>query len=244
MLKRAFALTLALLALTMTLVSCAGKKDDEKELPTAPAPVTPQTPENLVDREEPKAPEEPEAGETSRQDAPPETDTPELPDDYGKGDPPLPEVPPYNGDFDPAEYALFLSGAIGKDIVLRDKFPFSAVFIYFPEIDPALEGWTVYIARPDVMDGDVMVAEDLVPLAQTLALPGSINFDTARPVYTGSGGGSGELEVIVALGYHDKTTYVSWDNFTWTNEDDALTLVYRGELSAERIAEMKEQGLL
>ena len=87
-----------------------------------------------------------------------------------------------------------------------------------------------------------MTAENMVPLAQTLTLPGDVNFDTARPVYVGSGGGSGELEIVVELTYRDKVTYVSWDNFTWTNEDDALLLVYRGNLEDSRLRELAESA--
>lgn len=255
MFKKRSILVLLALALALTCVSCAGKRDDAGPAKD-PTPSAQKPPANLADQEEreeseepekseepepSQAPSEPSAGPTE----PAPTQAQTHPADYGKGDPPLPEVPAYNGPFDPEEYGAFLAEAIGRDIVLWGQFPFSPVFIYFPEIDPSLEGWTVYIVSPtsDIPQTH-MEARDLKPQAQTLALPGDINFDSARPVYTGSGGGSGELEVIVELSWHGALTYVSWDNFTWSNETDATTLIYRGKLSPERLAEMREQGLL
>lgn len=244
MLKKVIALALVLTALCMSLASCAR---EDAGAPQSPPPAGTRLPDKLSGTDGTEAPEGPETTEppeATKATEPETTQTPELPDDYGKGDPPLPEIPPYNGPFDPAEYGDFLSKALGKAIPLWGRFPFSAVFIYFPEIDPSLEGWTVYIAQPSARNLTEMTAEDLVPLAQTLTLPGNINFDSARPVYVGSGGGSGELEIVVELVYHDKTTYISWDNFTWTNEDDALTLVYRGPLPDERVKELREEGLI
>ncbi len=247
MLKKAFALLLVLTVLGASLASCA-KEDVGTTQP--PAPLGTRLPEQLSGTGGTEAPEGPETSAPPEETMTPEasepeaTRTPALPDDYGKGDPPLPEIPPYNGPFDPEAYRDFLSKTLGKDIPLWGRFPFSAVFIYFPEIDPSLEGWTVYIAQPSARNLQEMTAENLKPLAQTLTLPGDINFDAAKPVHVGSGGGSGELEIIVALTYHDKTAYVSWDNFTYTNEDDALTLVYRGPLSEERLAGLREEGLI
>lgn len=258
MYKRLIAAALALLALTASLASC-GREAGGGQIPpltgsqlpdTAagsgePETTEPETTEPRTTEPETTEPEATEPEVTEPEVTEPETTEPLDPSgEHGREDPPLPEVPPYNGVFDPAEYAEFLSDAIRKDIPLWGRFPFSAVFIYFPEIDASLKGWTVYIAQPSARNLTEMTAEDLVPLAQTLTLPEDIRFDAARPVYAGSGGGSGELEIIVELTGQDGTVYVSWDNFTWTNEDDALILVYRGQLSQERLSELREQEII
>lgn len=163
----------------------------------------------------------------------------QFPAEYGKGDPGAEEVPPFSGAFDPASYGAFLSAALGRDIALRGQIPFSQVFLYLPAIAPAEGEWTVYFVRPE---GEHV--RDLVPTPRTLALPEDIPFTDAAPALLLPSAGTGEVEIVVALTTREGTVYVSWDNFDWTDESDALALTYRGPLPDERVKELREEGLI
>ncbi|MBE6541168.1 MAG: M56 family metallopeptidase [Ruminococcaceae bacterium] len=72
--------------------------------------------------------------------------------------------------------------------------------------------------------------------------PESVDYDTATPVYSGGGGGSGECEFIVKLTKGNKTWYVSFDNFDYV--ETVLEFKYRGEVDDKRIAELRSYGYI
>ncbi len=76
----------------------------------------------------------------------------------------------------------------------------------------------------------------------TVMLPLPEDFDTSYdhiiPVYSGSGGGSGEFEVIYRVEYGEDVRYISFNNFAWSSK--LLELQYGGEVSEERMKELRE----
>ena len=248
--KQVFWAMAAALILLAGLAACAPAEEPETEEPPAVSgqdtpdapgtdvqepeddPANGQGPDGQDPEREPDVPDAPDAP-----DVPNVPDTPDMPD--------APVIQPFSGEFTPEGYAAFLSEAIGAEVPLTGRFPFSTVYAFFPEIRLLAETWTVYIAQVQARNTDRMEVEDLTPLAEELPLPKDMDYDAARPVYSGGGGGSGELEVIVELTKAGETAaYISYDNFTYVDETDALLLLYRGALPEWRGQEMREQGLL
>ena len=254
--KQVFWAMTAALLLLVGLAACAPAEEPETEEPPAVSgqdgPEIPDAPGTDVQGPEndPAEGQGPDAQDPEREpdapDAPDTPDTPDIPDTPDVPDTPdTPVIQPFSGEFTPEGYAAFLSEAIGAEVPLTGRFPFSTVYAFFPEIRLPAETWTVYIVQVQARDTDHMEVEDLTPLAEELPFPKDMDYDAARPVYSGGGGGSGELEVIVELTKAGETAaYISYDNFTYVDETDALLLLYRGALPEWRVLEMREQGLL
>lgn len=96
--------------------------------------------------------------------------------------------------------------------------------------------------RYDKSSLKVYYTNDYGKTISTVLLPLPEDFDTSYdriiPVYSGSGGGSGEFEVIYRVEYGEDVRYISFNNFAWSSK--LLELEYGGEVSEERMKELRE----
>lgn len=96
--------------------------------------------------------------------------------------------------------------------------------------------------RYDKSSLKVYYTNDYGKTISTVLLPLPEDFDTSYdhiiPVYSGSGGGSGEFEVIYRVEYGEDIRYISFNNFAWSSK--LLELQYGGEVSEERMKELRE----
>lgn len=70
-----------------------------------------------------------------------------------------------------------------------------------------------------------------------LKMPEDIEYDTATPVYAGPGGGSGECEFFLRLTKGNERFYVSFNNFSYT--DDPMVFEFGGYVEDTRVTELR-----
>jgi len=95
-----------------------------------------------------------------------------------------------------------------------------------------------FCSPPKASDADKFIVYYTIDYGETLnvldiEMPHDIDYDTIAPVYAGGGGGSGECRFFAALMNDGKKTYVSYDNFSYTDGRDWLNFAYRGVIDTE-----------
>ncbi|MBE6538892.1 MAG: M56 family metallopeptidase, partial [Ruminococcaceae bacterium] len=68
-------------------------------------------------------------------------------------------------------------------------------------------------------------------------IPNDVEYDSAKPIYVGGGGGSGECEFVIELTNGADTFYVRFDNFSYTDSDNWLKFEYRGIVDEAYVGE-------
>lgn len=66
-----------------------------------------------------------------------------------------------------------------------------------------------------------------------LTLPGDVTYDTAEALFATTGGGSLEARIVVALTHGDEVSYISFNNFSYTDASDYLDFAYGGEYTGD-----------
>jgi len=132
--------------------------------------------------------------------------------------------------FVPSEYAKQISRLTGKNVLFWHEIFVNPVYLYFTPIDPSVKEFSVY----SYTDYSTVSNRDGEGFGEMkFALPDDIPFDTAEPILAGGGGGSGECQFIVKLKKGTDVTYISYNNFHYT--DTVLDFRYAGVVSDEDI---------
>jgi len=122
--------------------------------------------------------------------------------------------------FDPADTVL-----PGKELFVHKVFA-SRTLLLFCSDDSKL-GFTVY--RTDDYGTSFKNAK--------VVLQGDVKYDSLLPIWSGGGGGSGEVRFIVKAVKDGKESYLSFDNFRYTDSSDWAVFVSSGESVEEWISD-------
>ncbi len=125
--------------------------------------------------------------------------------------------------FSPDNYVADVKIHTGKEVLFWHKIGFNIVYLYFTTIENGTKSFTVYYT-----DNYGISLEKL-----ELDLPTDIPFDTVEPIWAGGGGGSGECEFVLKLTDGETVTYISYNNFHYT--DKLMEFEYAGVMSADDV---------
>ena len=140
--------------------------------------------------------------------------------------------------FDPDSFSGYIPTPLGETYLFYHKIFTSSTYLYFFSD-------AYFYPEPgtfaDKTALKVYYTNDFGDSVNTISLDLPSDFDTsydsAKPIYVGTGGGSGECEIIVRLNYGEETVYISFNNYSWT--DSILEFKYGGEVDKAFIEKEK-----
>jgi hypothetical protein len=135
--------------------------------------------------------------------------------------------------FIPEEFDKTIESYTGKKVLFRHKMFVNPVYLYFTAIERGASEFSVYsytdYSSVGSLDGGGF-------LELKFSLPTDVKYDTAEPIWAGGGGGSGECQFIIKLTSGSDVTYISYNNFHYT--DKLLDFKYAGIVSDYELANL------